>query len=203
MAVQLPPFLTMPTTVITDEADPDRAEIIAFCTSIEPWHTSIIATMTILNPNWGGALPLPGEPAHNAGAAARIARLTELRQVVYTMFPHYAAAYATFANALAAGNAPQVPPPPPPAATPRPPKTPAPEKFTGRSSADACHFLQQCENYADICPFASTCQEIRWILNLLEGDARSWRDKQLKMYACVPPPAHLTDRALFDVEFKA
>jgi hypothetical protein len=203
MAVQLPPFLTMPTAVITDEADPDHAEIIAFRTSIEPWRTSIIAAMTNLNPNWGGAPPLPGEPAHNAGAAARIARLTELRQVVYTMFPHYAAAYTTFANALAAGNAPQVPPPPPLAATPRPPKTPAPKKFTGRSSADACHFLQQCENYADICPFASARQEIRWILNLLEGDTRSWHDEQLKMYACIPPPAHLTDCALFDVEFKA
>ena len=52
-------------------------------------------------------------------------------------------------------------------------------------------------------PFASPGQEIRWMLQLMEGDASDWRAEQLSQCALVPPPAHLTDRALFEVEFKA
>jgi hypothetical protein len=201
MAFQFPPFHLAPVAVITDEDDPDRAEIINFHTAVEAWRNHVVATMTLLNPTWGGAPALPAEPGHTA--VMRTTRLAELRDVVKEIMPHYAAAYGTFANAFAAGAAPQAPPLAPAPAVTRPPKTPAPERFTGKSSADTCHFLQQCENDADICPFASARQEIRRILNLVEGDARPWRDEQLKMYARVPPPAHLTDRALFDAEFKA
>jgi hypothetical protein len=55
MAFQIPSFLVTPIAIITDEVDPERAEIITFRTSIEAWRTSVIAAMTILNPNWGWA----------------------------------------------------------------------------------------------------------------------------------------------------
>jgi hypothetical protein len=50
-AFQCPPFRATPVAVIADEADPERAEIIAFRIAIEAWCTSVIAAMTILNPN--------------------------------------------------------------------------------------------------------------------------------------------------------
>ncbi len=199
MTAQLPDFLPLPQAVIADEANPTVAEITAFRTRLDPWRTTVLANLTVLNPNHGFNLAFPKNPAAVANRAARITRLQDLRTYGLTLYPLYAAAYATFANALAAGNIPAQPP----ALALLPPKTALPEKFLGKSATAARHFLQQCENYAAICPFASPGQEIRWMLQLMEGDASHWRAEQLSQYARVPPPAHLMDRAMFEAEFKA
>ena len=200
MAVQLPNFLPMPIAIITDETDPDRNEIVAFRTAVEKWRSSVLANLTVLNPNYGKAPPLPNNPADNADAAARITHLQELRQVATALFPIYAAAYAQFAVALAAGNP---PPTPPPAPVPRPPKTKLPNVFTGKSSTAARQFLRQCTNYAVISPFADPEQQIRWVLQLLKGEAAPWRDQQLNMLKANPPPAHLLTWDAFCDEFEA
>lgn len=41
------------------------------------------------------------------------------------------------------------------------------------------------------------------MLQLMKVDTSHWRGEQLVQYALVPPPAHLMDRALFVVEFRA
>jgi hypothetical protein len=133
MAFQVPPFLVAPVATITDEEDPERAEIIAFRISVDTCLTNVITAMAFLSPNWGGAPVLPAEPAHNAGTNTRTARLTELRQVINIIMLSYAAAYGAFAT----GNAPQTSPPAPAPPVPRPPKTSQPEKFLGKPSADA------------------------------------------------------------------
>ena len=199
MAAQLPNFLPLPQAVIADEANPTVAEITAFRTRLDLWRTTVLANLSVLNPNHGFNLAFPNNPAAAAKRAARVTRLQDLRTYGLTLSPLYAAAYAVFAKALAAGSIPAQPP----AHAPLPPKTALPEKFVGNSATAARHFLQQCENYAAICPFASPAQEIRWMLQLMEGDASNWRAEQLSRYALVPPPAHLMDRALFEVEFKA
>ena len=120
MAVQLPNFLPMPVAVITDEADPDRNEIVTFRTAVEDWRNRVLANFSIFNPNFAGAPPLPNNPGNNADAAARVTRLQGLRQIPLAIFPAYAQAYAQFAGALAAGNVPPPPSPPPPVYAPRP-----------------------------------------------------------------------------------
>ena len=200
MAFQLPTFQIPPAVIIADPDDPTRAEIVAYRTQVTQWNTNVLTQLAVCNPNHGYAVPYPNDPPVNADQAARVARLQEIRQYVNGLFPIYGAGYAALAQAIAAGNqpGPAVAAPPP-----RPPKTALPEKFIGKSAAAARHFLRQCENYASICPFSSPAQEIRWILQLMEGDARHWRDEQLTQCRLVPPPVHLTDRVQFEAEFRA
>jgi hypothetical protein len=200
MAFQLPNFQVPPVATIADPADPTRAEIVAYRTLTTQWNTTVLNQLSICNPNHGYAVPYPNDPPVNADQAARIVRLQEIRQYVDGLFPIYAAGYAALAQAIAAGNQPA-----PAVAAPRPrlPKTALPDKFVGKSSAAARHFLQQCEKYAAICPFSSPEKEIRWMLQLMKGEASHWRDAQLDQYKLVPPPAHLANRALFVVEFRA
>ena len=63
----------------------------------------------------------------------------------------------------------------------RPPKTKLPEVPLGKSPAAARHFIRQCTNYTSIWPFADPGQQIRWALQLLDGEAAPWRDKQLDL----------------------
>ena len=200
MAFQLPNFQPPPTPVLASPDDPTRAEVVAYRALVSQWNTNVLNLLTICNPQHGYAVPYPNDPQVNADQAARVARLQELRQYVNGLFPIYAAGYAALAQAIAAGNQPG---PAVAAHQPRPPKTALPERFAGKSTAAARYFLQQCENYAAICPFASPDQEIRWMLQLLEGDASHWANEQQTQYQLVPPPAHLTDQTLFVEEFKA
>ena len=98
--VRLPPFQAMPVAVITDETDPDLAEITTFRTAVLSWSTTVLANLSVLNPTHGFAEVLANVPAANAAVDVRIARLTEMRTYVTRLFPIYAAGYATFANAL-------------------------------------------------------------------------------------------------------
>ena len=200
MAFQLPNFQPPPVAVLANPDDPSRAEIVAYRALINQWNTNVLNQLAICNPQHGYAVAYPNDPPVNADQAARLAQLQEIRQYMDGLFPIYAAGYAALAQAIAAGNQPG---PAVAAPHPRPPKTALPEKFAGKSTAVARYFLQQCENYAAICPFASPDQEIRWMLQLLEGDASHWANEQQAQYQQVPPPAHLGDRVLFVDEFKA
>jgi hypothetical protein len=197
MAFQLLNFQVLPTAVIANPTD--RAEIVAYRALASEWATTVLNQLTVYNPNHDYAVPFPNDPPADADQAARIARLHEITQYVNGLFSVYGAGYAALAQAMVASNQPAPVPAVPPS---QPPKIPLPEKFIGKSSTAARQFLRQCKNYAAICPFDSPTQEIRWILHLMQGDARPWRDEQLTQYALVPPPAHLTDRALFEIEFK-
>lgn len=200
MAFQLPNFQPPPVAVMADPTDPTRVEIVAYRALVTQWNTTVLNQLAICNPQHGYAVAYPNDPPVNADQAARLARLQEIRQYVDGLFPIYAAGYAALAQAIAAGNQPG---PAVAAQNPRPPKTALPEKFAGKSPTAARHFLQQCENYAAICPFATPDKEIRWMLQLLEGEASHWASEQQAQYRLAVPPAHLTDLALFVEEFKA
>ena len=122
MAAQLPNFLPLPQAVIAEEANPTVAEITAFRTRLDLWKTTVLANLSVLNPNHGFNLAFPNNPAAAAKRAARVTRLQDLRTYGLTLFPLYATAYTIFANALAAGNIPAQSP-----ARALPPKTALPE----------------------------------------------------------------------------
>jgi len=75
---RLPNFIPQPMPVFTDEADPDRAEIVQARTDIENWGTRVLAHLTVLNPNHGFAEQLPAAPPANAGVDVRVDRVREL-----------------------------------------------------------------------------------------------------------------------------
>jgi len=145
-----------------------------------------IVAYRALVPQHGYAVPYPHDPPVTADQATRLACLQDIRQYVNGLFPIYAARYAALAQVIATGNQPG-----PAVAAPRPPKTALPR----------WHDISF--NNAVICPFSSSNQEIRWMLQLMEGEASHRRDEQLVQYELVPQPAHLGDRALFVVEFRA
>ena len=192
--------MPMPVAQIVDEADPTGPEVIAFRALLDPWKTTVLANLSVFNPNHGFVTAFPNNPAAGADQAARVNRLAALRSYATSLFLIYAPAYALFGQAIAGGNAPQ---PAAHAHTPRPPKTKLPEVFLGKSPAAARHFIRQCTNYASICPFADPGQQIRWALQLLDGEAAPWRDEQLDLLDHIQVPAHLADWAPFVAEFDA
>jgi hypothetical protein len=108
------------------------------------------------------------------------------------LFPICAHAYATISRATAAGN--QPPPPPVPAS---PPKTKLPDDFSRKSPALARHYIRQCINFITINDFLDPETEIRWALQLMEGEAAPWRDEQLLKYDRPAVPAYLHDWDLY------
>ena len=199
MAVQLPAFNNLPQAAIADEANPTHAEIVTFRGLMEPWKDSTVANLTVFNPNHGFVTPFPNNPAVAADQAARATRLTELRAYGNGLFPIYAAAYARFASALAAGNQ----APAPVVASIRPPKTQLPAPFQGKSTAAARVFIRECVNYRVLCPFTNDEFAIRWALQLLEASAAPWKNEQLDLYAARPLALHLTDWDRFVTAFVA
>ena len=197
MAFALPAFITVPVAVVADETTVTRAELTAYRTAIVAWDAGVRAQLLFLNPIHGFVLPLPAAPAVNLDQDERILYLATLRQYVGGLYPIYAAAYVAAANALIGAAAPPPPPPLPPAAVARPPKTQLPNQFHGKSPALARHFIQQCVNYIAIAPFPDPETEIRWALQLLDGDAAPWRDAQLAKYNLAAVPANLLDWDLF------
>jgi len=203
MAFALPAFIAVPVAVIADEAAVTRAELTTYRTTILAWDHGTRAQLLFLNPIHGFVLPLPAAPAVNLDQDERILYLATLRQYVGGLYPIYAAAYVATANALIGAAAPPPPPPPPPAPAIRPPKTQLPNQFHGKSPALARHFLQQCVNYIAIAPFPDHPTEIRWALQLLDGEAAPWRDAQLAKYQLAAVPANLLDWDLFVDLFNA
>jgi len=201
MAFALPAFIAVPIAMIADETTVTRAELTAYRVTILGWDAGVRAQLLFLNPIHGFVVPLPAAPAVNLDQDERILYLATLRQYVGGLYPIYAAAYVAAANALIGAVAP--PPPPPPAPVVRPPKTQLPNQFHGKSPALARHFLQQCVNYIAIAPFPDHPTEIRWALQLLDGEAAPWRDAQLAKYQLAAVPANLLDWDLFVDLFNA
>ena len=200
--IPVPPFALLPVATITDEADPDRAEIVTFRGQASAFAGAVLPLWGVMNPGQpqpGGALP--NNPAVGADAAARVARMVELRAYVQNIFNAYAPAHAAFTAALAAAAAPA---PPPAAPAPRPPKMKTPELFTGKSTTEARHFVRQCRNYLAVQNMPDPETEIRWMLGLLTGEAAQWRDEKLdEMTAAQPLPVHMADWDDFANHFEA
>jgi len=201
MAFQLPGFLNPPALVFTDEADPTLAELQVANTDIGTWTTQVRNQLAFLNPHHGHTTALAAVPPHNAGVDVRAARLLDYRNQMNRLFHIYAAAYANAATALMQGLVPA--PAPAPAPRVRPPKTQLPTTFLGKSPTAAHHFIQQCVNYIVITPFPDPETEMRWALQLLEGDMAAWRDEMLSGYQAVPVPANLNDWDDFVMVFQA
>jgi len=200
MAFQLPSFLNPPALVITDEADPDRAELQVMSNDIGTWTTQVRNQLAFLNPTHGHTAALAGVPPQNAGTDVRVARLLDWRNHMNGLFHIYAAAYAHAATTLMQGL---VPPVAPPAPRVQPPKTQLPTTFNGKSPTAARHFIQQCVNYIAITLFPDPETEIRWALQLLEGDAAAWQDEMLSGYQANPIPNNLNDWDDFVTAFQA
>ena len=197
MAFQLPAFENVPTATMTDETEPGANEINNSQGVINTWKTSVLAQLTVLNPNHAFALAFPGTTTAQAQTATRVARVADLRAYATALFPVYAGAYATAAQALAGGQA------GPQAHVPRPPKTKLPDTFTGKSAASARHFFRQCNNYAAIAPFVDPETQIRWILQLIDGEAAAWRDEQLDAMELQNPPLWVGDVDAFSQHFQS
>ena len=198
MAFNLPPLLNMPVSVITDEAVVERAELQVFHTAVNTWHNQIDRQMGFLNPQYA-MLAVPAMPPANAGAAVRIVRLAELRTMVLNLFTGYAMAYNTFVVRLAQG---QAAPANIPLPQPRPQKMKLPTEFTGKDSAAARHFLKQCNNYINQQNMNDDEERIRWMLQLIEGEAAQWRDEMLNGFDMAIPPQHCIDWDDFQREFR-
>ena len=199
MAFRLPPFLAQPIPVITDEDDPDRAEIHAFLNAVTQWRARVEAQMGFLNPNYA----LPGvinQLAINADQATRVARLQALEAQVAAIYTAYATGYGRIAAALAAAPAAPAPAPAPAAVRT---KMKLPEAFTGKNAATARHFMNQCSNYITQQRILDDEDRIRWTLQLMEGEASPWRDEVLAGFDEINPPGYCTDWVDFVDHFRA
>jgi len=206
MAFALPTLAIPPIAHITTPIDPDWQELNQFRGAVETWMNTTLTHLAVYNPNHGWNLALPPVNVHNSTQPNQVQRLGELHDINITLFPIYAQAYAQVAAAIMGGAAaPQVNPAQPPA-QPRPPKVKLPEGFNGKSAAKAQHFIRECENYAQITPFIDAVTQIRWALQMLEGDTAHWRDEMLDGYDVVAPaapPPHLIDWDDFMMVFEA
>ena len=195
----LPPTLNMPVNPITNALDPDRDELNAYLADSTTFRQDCLAQLTIYQPAHGFNTALPANTAANAGQALRVQRALELQVHNLTLHAVYTPARNNFAAALsAAAAAPAAQP-----RAPRPPKTKLPTTFTGKSSNTARHFIRECTNYAVISPFADAEQQIRWALQLLDGEAAVWRDETLDEFEHLNVPAHLTTWDDFVEHFNA
>ena len=186
---QLPGFHAMPIRVYVDAANPTLAEVNTYRTLAEQWRTDVLNNLSVFNPNHGYAAQFPNAAAIAADVPTRIVRIDEITVYMIGLFPIYAAAYAQWAGAIAAGNQPA--PPAPAAPRLRPPKTKLPDEFTRKSATVACNFIHQCKSYTILSPFVGPEQQIHWTLQLMAGEASQWRDEQLQLFDQVPPPVHL------------
>ena len=195
MAFQFPQFRTMPASNITNEGDPARDEIIAYHTAVDNWRAVVLGQMMFMVPTHGFNEPFPTIPAINADTDVCAARLQTIRLYTQNLFNVYAPAYGS--AALAFGQAPPPPLLPAAAAAARTPKTPLPERFEGKSSAAGRRFLAECDNYASLNSFPDEEHQIRWALQLLDGQAVMWKEEQFRAYNQAPAPIHLTDWGMF------
>ena len=184
----LPPALNLPANPITNALDPDRDELNAYLATSTTFRQDCLAQLTVYQPAHGFNTALPANTAANAGQALRVQRALELQVHNLTLHAVYTPARNNFAAAF--GVAAAVPAAQPRA--PRPPKTKLPTTFTGKSSNTARHFIRECTNYAVISPFADAEQQIRWALQLLDGEAAVWRDETLDEFEHLNVPIHLT-----------
>ncbi len=78
-------------------------------------------------------------------------------------------------------------------------KTALPAKYD-RSTTLARRFLSECENYFILNPMAAD-QQVRFALQLLEGEAGQWKETQLDTLQLVPLPPWANNWRLFKDEF--
>jgi hypothetical protein len=203
MAFQLPQPVPQIIAQIADEANPTLQEVNAFQAAVVRYTQDILNHLVFLNPNHGfnQRVPLPSVVASTNDEL--ILKVTQLRDHVNALFPIYGLAYMTAAQQFVAAAAAPVPAPPPAAPVARPPKTKLPSEFLGKSAASARHFVQQCCNYIQITPFPDPETEVRWVLQLCEGDTAQWRDELLSHYDDLLVPQYLLDFDDFVRHFKA
>jgi len=82
------------------------------------------------------------------------------------------------------------------------PKTQLPDRYNGKSPALGHQFVHQCNNYAALHPFLDEESQIRWTLQMMEGEVAQWRDEQLEELDLGFPPNYLVYWAAFLIEFR-
>ena len=196
----LPPAHALPNNPIQDPADPDHVELNQYLADSTTWRDGCLAELHVYQPNHGFNLALPPRSAANASQVLRLQRYMDLQVHNLTLNGVYDPARTAFTALFAA---PAAPAPQAPLHAPRAPKTRMPEIFTGKTTVSAWHFIRQCTNYATIAPFADAEQEIRWMLQLMDGEAAQWRDEMQDDFNQNPAPAHLNSVDDFIDKFKA
>ena len=101
---------------------------------------------------WPSQTTLPIMPMmwHASSNQKNFQQSEELHDYAQSYFNLYAVAYAALMAAIIGRQAPPAPPAPAPAPAPatcHAPKLKMPDKFNGKSTTEAWHFLQQCHNY--------------------------------------------------------
>ena len=93
----------------------------------------------------------------------------------------------------------QGPQQPPPIAAPIRIKAALPKEFDGKATK-ASTFIAACKNYFMLNPMTDD-QQIRFALQLMQGEAENWMKRQLQLLRQAPPPAHFATWAAFIREF--
>ena len=165
-----------------DETAPMRAELVTYVTEVNTYITRVMAIYDFLS------VPTqdrPAEPqlavAQNVAAAATIWRIAARAAAAVNQFEAHLLAFRLqeAQNNLAA--APQAAPA---AAAPqmqRHAKTSTPSKYSGKRGDQAATFMTGCLNYwqMEARHFDDKNHFIRWVLQLVEGDAGTWAHRQL------------------------
>jgi hypothetical protein len=208
----MPAFAIPPIAVIADEDAPTRPEVTAFRGQVDTWSQEVFAQLVVMNPAHGFTLAMPTALNAAPDPATLLGKLAALRFYCYALLPVYTMAYTGLQAALAgapagaaaaAAVAAAIPAAVPAPVLPRPrvPKVELPARFAGKTTTLARAFIRQCNNYAALIPFDTHDAQIRWTLQLMEGDALLWANEQLDLIDDVAPPPHLLNYALFQDEF--
>ena len=206
--VQIPALTPIPDLLpFTNSSDPKPAEVDVFRASLATWGSAVLAQVQIYDPNQVQNITrvqLPGRTSAptNATAIQCFSMIQQLMtwanqvNTVYTTAHHSYATHLVSAlgqnlqqaiNAFTADlNRPQIK---------------LPEPFTGKTAA-AHYFMTECNNYAAIVNFRNDEQRIRWALQLMEGDAKAWCEKQFDDMKITPLPNQFTTWGAFQAHFE-
>ena len=165
-----------------DEAAPTRAELVTFVTEVNAYITRVTTLYDYLQVP---AADRPADPgiavAQNVANAATIWRIAAQATAAVNVFEaHILAFRLQEAHNIAAAALAAIPPAPA-APAPRCAKTSVPSKYQGKRGDPAATFMTACFNYWQMEQqhFDNENHYIRWVLQLLEGDAGPWAHRQL------------------------
>jgi len=200
MAIHLPTFITILIAHVANPANPQCNEVNDYHLRVSQWSVTVQAHLLVLHPQPRVQALLPVAILVDDDPDTHLPCLNELMDYTCNLFAVYATAYGQFTQALAGIPPPTLPALP--AAVHHVPKTQLPDWYNGKSPALGCQFIRQCNNYATLHPFPDEGMQIRWTLQLLEGEAAQWRDEQLEELDLGFPLNHLAYWVDFLIEFR-
>ena len=200
LQIPIPAFHLLPVPVYNDVDNPTIMEIVAFHDNIVQFMAAVAPLLAIANPQHGLTATPQNAPAARADQQTWVASANTSEIFSQHYFNVYATTYRNFIAILAAQAAQPVAPPAPPA--PCPPKMKSLESFTGKTTTEAWHFIQQCQNYLAVQNLPDAETKIRWALALMVGDAAQWCDKKLdKLAPGALPAPHMNNWPDFVAHF--